>query len=248
MVPMWPEYGGALPLLNALAADGHDVADVGGSLFERGRQTAVAHFAHIGTPDAQAVLGTLELDPAFHVVSIERDGHREAIVDDGWTNDYEPRRFRLVLAPERPRLMSDRPGARPTPVGRIRRELEPLSPDPRGRYEVPESGAFGEGWGRLAVVARTLMSIGADVRPTFEGYEDLSEVVHFAGGTLVRGDLDWSAVLGAFDFPAGVHVEVLPGSHALVRDIPEPYDPLRATFALVFAPSRPASLLRRIFD
>ncbi|MCS6548830.1 hypothetical protein NYS50_13160 [Curtobacterium flaccumfaciens pv. flaccumfaciens] len=248
--PLWPEYGASLRLLNALSVDGHDVEDLDGTLFERGRQVAVPRAALVHTTSAPAILESVALADSFHVASFAVDGRTDVNIEDGWKNEYEARRFRTTLSPDRGAIERHEPGVVPTTVSRIAKTVEPLPADGRGMYTVPSSGPYERGWGRLAPVVRTILELGFDVRPDLGAYTTLSGVVRPSWGTEIHGADDWTELLARFEFPPGIHFEVLSDGYAIVRDIPHPGDPLQPTFALVFAPrpsARP-SLFARIFS
>ncbi|MFJ4076510.1 hypothetical protein EDF28_0268 [Curtobacterium sp. PhB137] len=248
--PLWPEYGASLRLLNALSDDGHEVEDLDGTLFERGRQVVVPRAALVHTTSAPAVLESVALPDSFHVASFAVDGRTDANIEDGWRNEYEPRRFRTTLSPDRAAIDRHEPGVVPTTVSRIEKTVEPLPADARGTYTVPSTGPYEQGWGRLAPIVRTIGDLGYDVRPDLGAYTTLSGVVRPTWGTEIRGADDWADLLARFVFPQGVQSEVLSDGYAIIRDIPHPGDPLHPTFALVFTPPTAArpSLFARIFS
>ncbi|PCN48417.1 hypothetical protein Csp2054_06820 [Curtobacterium sp. 'Ferrero'] len=250
VAPMWPEYGASLQLLNALSADGYDVDDLDGMLFERGRQVVVPHVALVHTRSAPTVLASLALAHTFHVASFALDGRTDVNIEDGRRNEYEARRFRTTVSPDRGALDRHEPGVVPITVSRIEKSVEPLQPDERGIYTVPPTSPYERGWGRLAPVLRTIAELGFDVRPDLGAYRSLSAVVRPSWGIEIRGADDWTELLARFAFPQGVQAEVLSDGYALIRDIPHPDVPLQPTFALVFTPRPPAasSFSARIFS
>lgn len=247
--PLWPEYGASLRLLNALSADGYEVEDLEGTLFERGQQVIVPRAAQVHTARPAAILESLALADTFHVDWFAGPGRASANVEDGWRNEYEARRFRTTLSLDRATIAPYGPAVVPITVPRIVKTVNPIEADDRGQFIVPSVGPYEQGWGRLAPVVRTICALGLDVRRNLGEFSTLSRVVRPTWGAEVRGDDDWSRLLARFVFPRGIHFEVLSDGYAIVRDIPHPGDPLEPTFALVFAPRATArqNLFTRIF-
>ncbi|PZE72073.1 hypothetical protein [Curtobacterium sp. MCBD17_019] len=227
-VPMWPEYGRLLGLVNWYQASGYELLEHRGPAMERGNE--------IITDRRMTLLGPVPTPAEFAARWVLPPGTTyEAVPALG--HDGDGLRVRDGLEAGGSRYAVDLRFARPGTE-----TVATDTADPVMRRPIPLRDALRDpadpqgGWGRLPALVAQLRGAGARVHSAFGRYRRLSGLVEHSAGARVSGHHVWSELLATAALPAGVLVEDFGDGHGIVRDFPQPFRAERPRFALVLEP------------